>query len=265
MRRQLTVVWTRVPDIHDECLHVCFPAVCISALRRVCLGFLVCFLDIELHELFVYFGEYLFYHLKIFSPILFFFFFFTFQWKSNYSVISSCCTPVSISCKCTYIPPSWVSQETHRPTPLDLPGAPSWASWGAWQLPASCPFHTRSVQMSVPFCQLAHPLLPGACSHAHSLQLWLYFCPVDRFIYNTTSRVHIYVSSMILFSPLIYSLRMTALSLSTSLYMIQFPLFLWLNNIPSYMHTTFLKFILNWRIIACQCCVAFCCTSTRII
>ena len=119
--------------------------------------------------------------------------------------------------------------------------------------------------MSVPFCQLAHPLLPGACSHAHSLQLWLYFCPVDRFIYNTTSRVHIYVSSMILFSPLIYSLRMTALSLSTSLYMIQFPLLLWLNNIPSYMHTTFLKFILNWRIIACQCCVAFCCTSTRII
>ena len=76
VRRQLTVVWTRVPDIHDERLHVCFPAICISTLRRVCLGFLVCFLDIELHELFVYFGEYLFYHLKIFSPILFFFFFF---------------------------------------------------------------------------------------------------------------------------------------------------------------------------------------------
>ena len=78
------------------------------------------------------------------------------------------------------------------------------------------------------------PWYPYICS----LRLCLYFCFVNKIVCTNFFRFHIYALIYdICFSDLLHSVWQTP-GPSTSLQMIQFCSFLWLNNIPWYICTT---------------------------
>ena len=115
------------------------------------------------------------------------FFFFNWGIVALQCCVSFCYTMNWISYMYTYIPSLLDLPPTPTPNPTHLGHhrAPSWAPCVIQQVPTSYLFYTWQCRYVNPNLSI-HPTPPSLfpCPHIHSLQLRLYSCPANRFIYT---------------------------------------------------------------------------------